>query len=117
MRIRDIGKAIGDFDLNNIPKLIAALIALTAWGVYLVAKLVIKLWYVYFGILLTVYYRGYVEIAPFDEIDVGYYTEHYYHVFWEIYIYKDTVIMPIIGTAIYFIIRYIVRKTAHFFEQ
>ena len=116
MRIRDIGKAIGDFELNNIPKFIAAIIGLAVWGVYLVAKLLVKFWYVYFGILLTIYYSGSVAIGPFDESDMWYYSKYYYQIFGEIHIYKDTLIMPVIGTAIYFMVRHIVRKTAHLLE-
>lgn len=113
MNIRDLGKAIGDFELNNIPKFIVAIIALAVWGVYLAAKLVVKLWYVYFGLLLAIYYgSGGIEIGMVDED----YAEYYYQFLGVINISKEVLIMPIVGTAIFFTIRHIVRKTAHFFE-
>lgn len=49
MKVKDLGKAIAEFELNNIPKLIKAfsvlLIILSLKIVYLAAKLATKYWY------------------------------------------------------------------------
>jgi len=81
VKVKDVGQAIADFDLNNIPKFIKAIgaliFSLTLWTVYLIAKLVTKYWYV--CILLVVwsmfeekvviwndpeYYSWYTHIGP-----------------------------------------------------
>lgn len=113
LKVRDIGRAIGDFELNNIPKLIVNLIlmiiTLAVWGIYLIAKLIVKHWYVYFGGLLFFYFA-------IGGVEVSYYARDYFHVMEGINFKISALIMLVVGTAIYFIIKKIVSKTAHFFE-
>lgn len=51
MKVKELGKAIAEFELNNIPKLIKSfsvlLITLSVNIVYLAAKLATKYWYVF----------------------------------------------------------------------
>lgn len=84
MKVKELGKAIAEFELNNIPAFIKGLagliLFLILWGVYLVAKLLTKFWYVPIPLILGVMhaehmvYFGYVERAErLDEsfLDMG----------------------------------------------
>lgn len=56
MKVKDLGKAIAEFELNNIPKFIKAvgtlLISLILGALYLVARLVTKYWYAWILLII-----------------------------------------------------------------
>ena len=83
MKVKDIGKAIGEFELNNIPKLIKT-IALSM--LYWFASLIIKYWYIYFALFTWLfinssklmawekYNSSYINIGSIGISEEGFYT-------------------------------------------
>jgi hypothetical protein len=88
MKVKELSKAIGDFELNNIPRFFKAsclfMIHLLLGGLYFVSTLVIKYWYIYtVGILWALfesrsviwkdpeYYSWYTHIGPISIGDEG----------------------------------------------
>lgn len=79
MKIKDVGKAIGELELNNFPKLIKAIgaliISLILRSLYLVAKSTLKLWYVCISIVIWAMLEGRAIVWNDPEIyDWGMYT-------------------------------------------
>ncbi|CAM2895528.1 MULTISPECIES: hypothetical protein [Shewanella] len=90
MKVKDIGKAIGEFELNNIPKLISYIFKiitlLTLRLMYFLTNLIKKYWYIYFAVFTWLFTRSsklmvwdkdhssYNNIGPISISEEGFYT-------------------------------------------
>ncbi|TVO85645.1 hypothetical protein AYI76_06205 [Shewanella algae] len=90
MKVKDVGKAIGEFELNNIPKLISYIFKiitlLTLRLMYFLTNLIKKHWYIYFAVFTWLFTRSsklmvwdkdhssYNNIGPISISEEGFYT-------------------------------------------
>ena len=117
MKVRELGKAILEFELNDIPmiikKIIGLLVAFSLWLMHFISSLVIKYWYCFIAFFIFIMVSG-KQIYWRDEYTK--YSTDYISFGDLIFEYTSFYIMTF-AALLYFLFRKIKNKLDHLFKQ